>query len=109
MSRFKRKLSIPESNPVLTRSGILFSFIDAAGGSITWYVKIGSQPNFTVYTIPTAASVVCGSFMFMQNFDASSKAGQGIILSKKGDYTVDWFTTLTTTGRLGTNVSALII
>jgi hypothetical protein len=108
ISRYKRSLSIPDENVELTRSGVLFSWIDAAGGSITWGIKVGDQSNFTTYVIPGAANNVCGGFMFMHNFDASSRGGQGITLSKIGNFNVDWYTTLATAGRTGSNVSAIM-
>lgn len=102
-SRFKRQLSIPENNPVLKQSGLLFSFIDSA--AVTMNVRVGAQA-YTAYS--NVATLVGGSFMFYHNFDASSRKGAGVTLSKTGDFTIDWYTGSQTAGSTGANVSALM-
>ena len=91
-SRFKRQLNIPEANPVLVRSGVLFSFIENATAAVNFNVKVGAQSAYTTYRTMPPGLVVCGGFFFMHNFDASSRAGQGIALSPTGSFFVDWYT-----------------
>ena len=107
-SRFKRQLNIPEANPVLVRSGVLFSFIENATAAVNFNVKVGAQSAYTTYRTMPPGLVVCGGFFFMHNFDASSRAGQGIALSPTGSFFVDWYTTSVTAGSTGSNVSALL-
>lgn len=102
-SRFRRTLAIPETNPILVTSGLQFSFIDS--GAVTMNVRVGPQA-YTAYS--NAANVVCGSYLFMHNFDASSRKGAGLTLSKQGEIVIDWYTGSEAAGRTGTNISALM-
>ena len=102
-SRFTRSLGIQESNPILQTSGLQFSFIDS--GAVTMNVRVGSQA-YTAYS--NVANVVCGSYLFMHNFDASSRKGAGLTLSKQGEIVIDWYTDSGAAGRTGTNISALM-
>ena len=107
-SRFKRRLAIPEDNASLQQSGLLISFIDS--GAVTLNINVGSmdvsQSGYTAYS--NVATVVCGGFMFYHNFDASSRKGLGIRLSKQGYFIIDWYTTSQSAGSTGSNVSALM-
>ena len=106
ITRFTRKLIIPDNNPILKHSAVQFSYIDA--NDVSMYVRVGYQPAFTAYT-NGVNNVVCGGYTFIHRFDASSRGGQGVTLTKDGSLYVDWYTQyVTPQGVTGTNVSALL-
>jgi hypothetical protein len=102
-SRFTRTLQIPDENPVLQRSAIQYSYIDAA--AVTINIRTGSQA-YTAYS--NAANVVCGGYVFMHRIDASSRRGTGLTLAKDGTFTIDWYTGSVAAGSSGLNVSAAL-
>lgn len=106
-SRFYRTVSIQEPGPItLVQSGLLMSFIDA--GAVTMDVRIGNQTSRT-YTNP--ASVRAGCIHLSRRFDSGAAGGGSGITLERGlnPIQVDFFSTGTAIGTIGSNVSGLII
>jgi hypothetical protein len=105
-SRFKRTFFVAEPGPItLAQSGVLASYID--GAAVSMVFTVGDQDD---RTFAHGATVRCGGMHHMRRFD-SGAAGEpsGISLSRGlNEIQIDYYTTGTASGTLGSNVSALI-
>jgi hypothetical protein len=103
--RFNRTILIPEPGPItLVQSGILASYIDGAAVSMTF--NIGDQTN---RTFVHGATVRCGGMHHMRRFDSGAVGGAGATLDRGfNNIQIDFWTSGTATGTLGSNLSALI-
>jgi len=105
-SRFYRSIFIQEPGPIsLVQSGVLASYID--GAAVSMVFNVGSQSN---RTFAHGATVRCGGMHHMRRFDSSAIGGAGTAALARGlnDIQIDFYTTGTASGTLGSNVSALI-
>jgi hypothetical protein len=105
-SRFRRTLFIQEPGPInLVQSGLLMSFIDA--GSVTMDVRVGAQTSRT-FTVP--ATVRAGCSHLSRRFDSGAAGSSANMVLQRGlnDITVDFFSSGTALGTLGSNISGLI-
>jgi hypothetical protein len=106
-STFTRRVFVEEPGTItLAQSAVLVSMIDA--DALTFDIRIGSQDSRT-FTHP--ASVRCGSVYQMRRFDSGAAgASSGVTLSRGiNDIFIDFFTTGTTQGTLGSNVNGIMI
>lgn len=104
-SRFTREISIQEPGTItLVQSGILTTCIDA--GAITLRFNMGSQTDRT-FTHATTARAGCISSM--RRIDSGASGGAGMTLNRGFNTLVmDWYTTSSTAGNIGSNVSGLL-
>jgi hypothetical protein len=106
-SRFKRSFFIQEPGTItLIQSGVLLSYID--GAAVTMVFNVGSQES---REFGHAATVRCGGMHHLRRFDsgAAGSPGSGISLQRGlNNIVIDFHTTGTGTGTLGSNVSGLI-
>lgn len=105
-SRFQRDIYIQEPGTItLQQSGIMMTYNES--GAVTMAMKVGNQATRT-YTQP--ASVRCGCMTHLRRIDAGSAGGiAGISLARgKNTLILDYYTTSTNVGSLGTNASALL-
>jgi hypothetical protein len=103
--RFRRSILVPEPGTItLVQSGILASYID--GAAVSMVFNIGSQSD---RTFAHGATVRCGGMHHMRRFDSGAVGGAGMTLGRGfNEINVDFFTTGTGVGTLGSNLSALM-
>jgi hypothetical protein len=103
--RFRRSILVPEPGTItLVQSGILASYID--GAAVSMVFNVGSQSN---RTFAHGATVRCGGMHHMRRFDSGAVGGAGMTLGRGfNEINIDFFTTGTGVGTLGSNLSALM-
>jgi hypothetical protein len=106
-SRFTRRVYIQEPGTItLEQSGLLVSMIDDA--AMTLDLRIGAQDS---RTFAHTATVRCGSVYQMRRFDSGAAGtSSGVTLSRGiNDIVIDYFTTGTGVGTLGSNINGVMI
>lgn len=106
-SRFLRTVRITEPTTItLQQSGVIMTFNDAAGVSMD--VRCGAQSS-RVYTVPSTQR--CGGISITKRFDSGAAGGGAGYTFVRGsnDIVIDFFSTSSTSGSIGSNVSGLII
>jgi hypothetical protein len=106
-SRFTRRIYVEEPGTItLEQSALLVSMIDDA--AMTLDLRIGSQNS---RTFAHTATVRCGSVYQMRRFDSGAAGtSSGVSLSRGvNDVVIDYFTTGTAAGTLGSNINGVMI
>jgi hypothetical protein len=105
-SEFRRTFFIQEPGTIsLVQSGVLMSCIDA--GTITMDIRVGAQTS-RVYT--HASTQRCGCVFFMRRFDSGATGSSAGYTYDRGlnTFEITFFTSSTTAGNIGSNVSGII-